>query len=66
MSNDQTASEGAQMSQINVTQPGPEDREHARHVWAQALNNLSWALAAVMIIAALAIALVYVVQGIHA
>ena len=53
------------MEQVNITPQGPADRERAGDIWAPVAHNLSVALAAVMVIAAVAIVLVYVVQAIH-
>jgi hypothetical protein len=51
------------MSQINVDPNRPyRTDEDAR---TAATNNLTWALAAVLIIAALAIAIVYVAHNVH-
>ena len=52
------------MGQVNVNEPGsgPARDEGAG---TAASRNLTWAIAAVIVIAALAIALVYVVQNVH-
>lgn len=53
------------MSQINVN-PGPDDREpmYDDGAKAAATNNLTWAIAMVIVIAAIAIAVVFVVHGV--
>ena len=54
------------MSQINVN---PDDRDSRatdeRGAMTAATRNLTWAIAAVIVIAALAIAIVYLVQNLH-
>jgi hypothetical protein len=50
------------MSQIHVDPPERDDNYGAR---TAATNNLTWAIAVVLIIAALAIAIVYVVGHVH-
>lgn len=51
------------MGQVNVNpnSPGPVD-DGSR---AAATNNLTWAIAVVLIIAAIAIAIVYVAHNVH-
>ena len=54
------------MSQVNVN---PDDRSNRgtddRGALTAASRNLSWAIAAVIVIAALAIAIVWVVHSLH-
>lgn len=53
------------MAQYNVNEPrGPryDDTDGAR---TAATNNLTWAIAVVLIIAAIAIAIVFVVHSVH-
>ena len=52
------------MSQVNVNQPeqGPSRDETAG---TAATRNLTWAIAALIVIAAMAIAIVYLVHGLH-
>jgi hypothetical protein len=54
------------MSQINVN---PDDRgerrSDGRGALTEASRNLTWAIAAVVVIAALAIAIVFVVHSLH-
>ena len=60
------------MSQVNVNQPEPRPpRDESvgtrdESAGAAATRNLTWAIAAVIVIAALAIALVYVVHSMGA
>ena len=60
------------MSQVNVNEPGPRPvrEETVRPVGEEnagtvATRTLTWAVAAVVVIAALAIAFVYVLQNVH-
>lgn len=54
------------MSQVNINDPEPtprrDDTGGARTAMA---NNLTWAIAMVLIIAAIAIAIVYVIGHVH-
>jgi len=50
------------MGQINVNPPQEDDNAPAR---TAATNNLTWAIAVVLIIAAIAIAIVYVMGHVH-
>lgn len=52
------------MAEINVNPSTPPSYDDARGAKTAASNNLTWALAAVLIIAALAIAIVYVAHHI--
>jgi hypothetical protein len=51
------------MGQINVNPNVPTVNDDGAR--AAATNNLTWAIAVVLIIAALAIAIVYVVHSVH-
>lgn len=51
------------MSQINIEPNRPASPDESAR--AAATNNLTWAIAVVIIIAALAIAIVYVVNNVH-
>ena len=54
------------MSQVNVNQRDPDDRTtDSGSAGTAATRNLTWAIAAVIVIAAIAIALVYVVNNVH-
>ena len=54
------------MSQINVSPDERGDRRSdARGALTEASRNLTWAIAAVVVIAALAIAIVFVVHSLH-
>ena len=54
------------MGQINVNPDNRADRDSgARGALTEATRNLTWAIAAVIVIAALAIATVYVVHSLH-
>jgi len=54
------------MSQINVNPDGRADRGSGdRDALTEATRNLTWAIAAVIVIAALAIAAVWVVHSLH-
>jgi len=54
------------MSQINVEPGGRGDRDNeGRGAMTAATRNLTWAIAAVIVIAAIAIALVYVGNNVH-
>ncbi len=54
------------MSQVNINPSGPDDGPPARDdsPATAATNNLTWAVAMVLVIAAIAIAVVYVVHGV--
>jgi hypothetical protein len=51
------------MSQINVNPDAPRSYDDGART--AATNNLTWAIAVVLIIAAIAIAVVYVVHNVH-
>jgi hypothetical protein len=53
------------MSQINVEPQRVVERDDGERAGAAASNNLTWAVGAVLVIAALAIAIVYVVHNVH-
>ena len=54
------------MSQSNVNPDDRgEQRSDARGALTEASRNLTWAIAAVVVIAALAIAIVFVVHSLH-
>jgi hypothetical protein len=54
------------MGQINVNPDNRADRDSgARGALTEATRNLTWAIAVVIVIAALAIATVYVVHSLH-
>ncbi|MDB5075446.1 MAG: hypothetical protein JWO42_1625 [Chloroflexi bacterium] len=53
------------MSQVNVNPPTVTEVDDSSRAGAAASNNLTWAVAAVLVIAALAIAIVYVVHNVH-
>jgi hypothetical protein len=53
------------MSQINVNPNTPPTYDDASGAKTAATSNLTWAIAVVLIIAALAIAIVYVAHNIH-
>jgi hypothetical protein len=54
------------MGQINVNPDNRADRDSGDHgALTEATRNLTWAIAAVIVIAALAIATVYVVHSLH-
>jgi hypothetical protein len=53
------------MGQINVNPPGVPEKDDTQSAGRAASNNLTWAIGAVVIIAALAIAIVYVVHNVH-
>jgi len=54
------------MSQVNVNPNDPDDRvSDSRGAMTAATRNLTWAIAAVIVIAALAIAIVYLVHNLH-
>jgi hypothetical protein len=50
------------MSQVNITPNGDEDRD-ARGARTAATNNLTWAIAMILVIAAIAIAIVFVAHS---
>lgn len=50
------------MSQVNITPDGDEDRD-ARGARTAATNNLTWAIAMILVIAAIAIAIVFVAHS---
>lgn len=52
------------MSQININDDDPRYRNEDSGRGA-AVNNLTWAIAMVLVIAAVAIAIVYVVHSVH-
>lgn len=51
------------MSQINVNPDGPRRYDDGSR--AAATNNLTWAIAVILVIAAIAIAIVYVMHNVH-
>ena len=54
------------VSQVNVNQPDPDDRSTDRGgAGTVATKNLTWALAAVIVIAAIVFAILYLVQNLH-
>ncbi|MDB5057652.1 MAG: hypothetical protein JWO59_1124 [Chloroflexi bacterium] len=53
------------MGQINVNPPVVADVDDSSRAGTAASNNLTWAVGAVLVIAALAIAIVYVVHNVH-
>ena len=54
------------MSQVNVNQRDPDDRTtDSGGAGTAATRNLTWAIAAVIVIAAMAIAIVYLAQSLH-
>jgi hypothetical protein len=54
------------MSQVNVNQRDPDDRTtDSGSAGTAATRNLTWAIAAVIVIAAIAIAIVYLAQNLH-
>ncbi|HWE63387.1 MAG TPA: hypothetical protein VHB98_16850 [Chloroflexota bacterium] len=53
------------MGQINVNPNTPPTYDDSGGSRTAATNNLTWAIAVVLIIAALAIAIVYVVHSVH-
>jgi hypothetical protein len=53
------------MSQINVNPSTPPTYDDERGAKTAAASNLTWAIAVVLIIAAVAIAIVYVTHNVH-
>ena len=53
------------MGQINVNPGTPNSYDDTRGAQSAVANNLTWAIAVVLIIAALAIAIVYVMHNVH-
>jgi hypothetical protein len=53
------------MGQVNVNPPVVTETSGTKGAGRAAANNLTWAIGAVLVIAALAIAIVYVVHNVH-
>ena len=54
------------MSQVNVNQRDPDDRTtDDRGAGTVATRNLTWAIAAVIVIAAVVFAILYLAQNLH-
>ena len=53
------------MSQVNINSDPPNTYNDTSGAQTAAASNLTWAIAVVLIIAALAIAIVYVTQNVH-
>jgi hypothetical protein len=54
------------VSQVNVNQPEPESQSsRGESAGTAATRNLTWAVAAVIVIAAIAVAIVYLVHSLH-
>jgi len=54
------------MSQVNVNQSDPDDRNTDRGgAGTVATRNLTWAIAAVIVIAAIVVAILYLAQTLH-
>jgi hypothetical protein len=53
------------MSQVNVNPNAPVTNDDNYGARTAASNNLTWAIAVVLIIAAIAIAIVYVAHNVH-